>query len=884
HAAARADQARALEAQRLADEQAARERDERLAAEDAATRAEQARALEAQRLADQQAAREREERLVAEEEAAARDLYDAQERLRATQARLRATQALADEQAAREREERLAAEAAAARAEQARALEAQRLADEQAAREREERLAAEAAAARAVQAARERERRLAVQAAAARAEEARALEAQRLADEQAAREREERLAAEAAAARAEQARALEAQRLADEQAEREREERLAAERRLAAEAAEARAVQARALEAQRLADEQAAREREERLAAEAAAARAEQARALEAQRLADEQAARERDDARQLALEEEAAARDLYDAQERLRATQARRRRLQLPPRLDEDRRSGERELQGPSADEQHRPAPPQPAYTAQPQATAERQANANAHVEELLADRARIHRARVEALELAGPGRTPSPAMVPADDASTHAADPSERDVLHVTSSVPASLVAGAPSEAPQEARAQRPLAASHVSNSIAPHGYVMPLVVFVSAAGQRPQPFCITEVFVATFTPSARQRDNVMPDVGRILRAGSKLTDAFAPAARLLKHVFTTASSANVYSGTSVPPPSYVWSISATRPPGEYMAHGRVGSLLASALPPSPAAPCLAPRSWLDEFRTRAAQALGTRAPVNVVHVFIEHLLMRAPEEEVPDVADRSQQAPGGIARRATAPRELPTAVPPEAGRRRRAPLPARVLNAAQPPEAGNLEGRRAAALRTKYPDATRRIRLYQQLAHPNTRAAALAEQGNPSRALNTAIASYLAADALAETCEAMGLQVGRPTASTSVELGPRPEDTYLMSPNTVAEAFGMPLKTWETYKTRFRKVDAAVAGIRQALESRAVDDDTRASLKKLLANLSWFSPEIRRRKPQEQQDKYASEEVLWEWQTSDLTRAIAPWLPAK
>ncbi|EJD34123.1 hypothetical protein AURDEDRAFT_131322, partial [Auricularia subglabra TFB-10046 SS5] len=78
-AAARAEEARALEAQRLADEQAARERDERLAAEDAATRAEQARALEAQRLADQQAAREREERLVAEEEAAARDLYDAQE-------------------------------------------------------------------------------------------------------------------------------------------------------------------------------------------------------------------------------------------------------------------------------------------------------------------------------------------------------------------------------------------------------------------------------------------------------------------------------------------------------------------------------------------------------------------------------------------------------------------------------------------------------------------------------------------------------------------------------------------------------------------------------------------------------------------------------------
>ena len=188
----------AAEEARLAEEQAAAEEAERLAAEQA----------EAERLAAEQAEAER----LAAEQAEA-------ERLAAEQAeaeRLAAEQAEAERLAAEQAEaERLAAEQAEAErlaAEQAAAEEAARLAAEQA---EAERLAAEQAAA-------EEAARLA-------AEQA---EAERLAAEQAAAEEAARVAAEQAeaeAAEAEQAAAEEEARLAQEQAAAEEEARLAQE-------------------------------------------------------------------------------------------------------------------------------------------------------------------------------------------------------------------------------------------------------------------------------------------------------------------------------------------------------------------------------------------------------------------------------------------------------------------------------------------------------------------------------------------------------------------------------------------------------------------------------------------------------------------------------
>ncbi len=246
--------------------------EQRLAAEEAARQAEQARIAEEQRLAAEEAARQAEQARIAKEQ-----------RLAAEEAARQAEQARIAE------EQRLAAEEAARQAEQARIAEEQRLAAEEAARQaeqariaEEQRLAAEEAARQAEQARIAEEQRLAAEEAARQAEQARIAEEQRLAAEEAARQaeqariaEEQRLAAEEAARQAEQARIAEEQRLAREEAARiaeaarlEEERRKAEAIRIAAEEeASRKAEQARIAEEIRLAEE--ARLEQERLAKEA---------------------------------------------------------------------------------------------------------------------------------------------------------------------------------------------------------------------------------------------------------------------------------------------------------------------------------------------------------------------------------------------------------------------------------------------------------------------------------------------------------------------------------------------------------------------------------------------------------------------------------------
>jgi hypothetical protein len=279
-----------------------REAEEQLRlAREAEEREREAQAAERERLAWEQAAAERAERVRLEQEAQARERLarEQAERERAERERLareaEERERLAREEAARERaeRERIARESAerervareVERREQLARLEAAR---ERAERERLER-EAEVRERQLAQEAAERERLAKEEAARERAERERvareAAERERLAREEAARERAERERL---------AREVEKQeRLARERAEREREER----ERLAREAEERERMARLAEERERLAREEVARERAERrrLAKEAE----------ERERLAREEAARERVERERLTREAE---------------------------------------------------------------------------------------------------------------------------------------------------------------------------------------------------------------------------------------------------------------------------------------------------------------------------------------------------------------------------------------------------------------------------------------------------------------------------------------------------------------------------------------------------------------------------------------------------
>ncbi|EJD51493.1 hypothetical protein AURDEDRAFT_159227 [Auricularia subglabra TFB-10046 SS5] len=212
--------------------------------------------------------------------------------------------------------------------------------------------------------------------------------------------------------------------------------------------------------------------------------------------------------------------------------------------------------------------------------------------------------------------------------------------------------------------------------------------------------------------------------------------------------------------------------------------------------------------------------------------------------------------------------------TAAPPP-----QLPPPVILLPAPQPP--ANQQGAAGAWIRAEYAEACVDAQLCYLLTSKKTRGAGILMAPQAVYVYDTAYASWRVSGNIDETSQAMGLSVNYPSATVAVSFGAGgPANTFAVSPNMVAEAFGVPLGTWQGWKTRFKNIAGVAERIDESLKRPDLSTLSRDGLQELKRRLAWYNVPVRKYNPMKYPDDFAGEDGIWKWSSTAFERDLAPW----
>ncbi|EJD34889.1 hypothetical protein AURDEDRAFT_176057 [Auricularia subglabra TFB-10046 SS5] len=432
----------------------------------------------------------------------------------------------------------------------------------------------------------------------------------------------------------------------------------------------------------------------------------------------------------------------------------------------------------------------------------------------------------------------------------------------------------------------------AERVLEATAGQAVATPMLLIFAAAGNLPQSFTMTPVFVNA-NVRAHEADR-LPSVAAILRQVADQAPAAGSARDLIQHILSTCPSAQVWTGSALLPADFRYSPAVNTPPiGRATYHGTISAIrnggAAAAVSPRV---CYEPAAFIGQLRQALAPRLALDNPsaISVHFIFFQHFMLYDPSRPRSIAAmphPTSTPAPRGLTADVTPPPTFHVPAPepplPNMAQRSAQPravqlptmhvAPAAATSGAAPPAPADATQPHdtpeflVKAIALAFPQAALDIaRCLPFSMPPNQRGR---RSRNPfATEYGTAYASWRIYAHIQRTCEALSLDVHEPSRTRMVRF---PSQTCQVCCWDVLRAFSIAPSTWNSAKTRFANLRTA------ALRLQA---GTTEAERRLLHKLNFFLQDVSQVDPLETPLNFLNEEAIWDWGTEAFRRELRLW----